>query len=110
MPLPAELDRKLDAMPKATPSGGPYVKAGTEEAASTSPGSIYLYVDYGLLRVDSNNNNHIWGNWRTAVSQACDDQWVNGYVDRRDMITYDFVMRCAHHTPSDDGIWRFTIR
>ena len=67
----------------------------------------YLYVDYGLMKKDKDNN--FWGNWNRLTSGACDDRAVDSYVNRNDMRDYEYVMHCSHHKETDDGIYKFSI-
>mgnify|MGYP006422619379 CR=1 FL=1 len=68
-----------------------------------------LYVDYDLIRVDESDSNKLWGNWSLLTSKACDDPEVRSYVDRRNMRDYGFVLRCNHHSESDEGVYKFSI-
>lgn len=81
---------------------------GTEESVELAGERIvFLYVDYGLLRKEGRDK--FWGNWSKLTSEACSDQRVYSYVDRKNMRDIDFVMRCEHHSKNDGGIWKFSI-
>lgn len=107
MSLSKDQEAKLDSIPKA----GKFELDGSEEQGKSESDEriVFLYVDYGLLRVDENDVYKIWGNWSRLTSQACEDKRVDSYVSRHDMRNYDFVKKCPHHSDGDDGVWRFHI-
>ncbi|MCP3670648.1 MAG: hypothetical protein GY814_09475 [Gammaproteobacteria bacterium] len=113
MSLSKTQNEKLDSLETIDSSnmeGGEFVFDGTEESDSKADERIICtYVDYDLIRVDSEDNMLLWGNWNRLASGACEDRSVNRRISRYDVRDLNFVVRCDHHSDRNEGIWRFSL-